>query len=181
MLFSPPQIYYDIGERYIMKRKVLLIGLMVVLLVLIPVGILTFMRLSSGKIADGIYKIKDNPDYPNAYIKVSGDSFQVFNLDMNRYWQEKQLDFILRMQNNENLEFDSGYTEEELRNLSDLNKLYVDKPYHYDSELRDKQGTYRYDYPCLSAGNLFGIYLEYDAWNHTLTIVRNGIELRFEK
>ena len=179
-----------------MKRKLKIAGIVLALIVTVPIAVLLLLSLFSsavrnklklvvnvpaGRINEGIYKIVDNPDYPDAYIKVSGKNFQVFNFDMNVYWRQQQYDLILRIQNNENTLFDTGYTESQLWEMSDLNKLYVDKPYRYDPQLREKEKMLYYNYPCLSEGNLFGVYLVYDALRDTLILSRYGIEVQFKK
>lgn len=163
-----------------MKKK-LIIAIVVILLIALPVGLYFLLKLNSGKLAEGKYRIVGSEKYPDAYIEVKGSEFRVYNIDLNEYWRQTMYDKIVGLQNNPNVEFDSGYSEEELWNISDLNEVYVNKAYQYDPDQKEKIGTYTFEYACLYAGNLFGLYIDYDSWNQTIELCRFDTTLRFEQ
>lgn len=163
-----------------MKKKLRII-IIILVLIAIPCGILLYLSMNNGRIDDGKYRIVGSAEFPDAYIVVKGDELRFFNIDMNSLWQKKQYDRVIKMQNSETLDFSTGFTEEQLWEMSDLNNMFVNNPFTYDPENRTKQGTYVYEYTCLSSGNLFGVFLTYDSWNHTICVENNGIKLQFER
>jgi len=163
-----------------MKKKLKII-IALIIIAAIPIGIVVYLKLSSGNIDDGTYRIVDNGQFPDAYIVVKGKTIQLFNIDLNEFWRQKQYDRIVKLQNSKELDFSTGLTEEQLWEAADLNAMFVDNAYEYDPDLREKTGTYEYEYSCLSTGNLFGVYLTYDSWNKTICVENMGIKLSFER
>ncbi len=163
-----------------MKKKMKLIIALIVIAV-IPIAIVLYLKLGNGNISDGTYHIVGNGEFPDAYIVVKGKTIQLYNIDLNSYWRQKQYDRIVKMQNSEALGFSTGLSDEQLWAAADLNAMFVDNSYEYDPDLQKKTGTYEYEYPCLSTGNLFGVFLTYDSWNKTICVENMGIQLNFER
>ena len=163
-----------------MKKKILFI-IAIIVLITIPTVIFFTLKINGKSMSNGTYYAVNCEEYPDAYVVVKGETIQFYNIDLNAIYREDQLNSVYMKQNNENLSFNTGLTDEELLELSDLNNMFVNNPYKYDSEDRWKEGTYIYYYRCLSYGNWFGLHLLYDSWNKTITINNYQLKITFEK
>lgn len=107
-------------------------------------------------ITDGKYMAVDCPEYPDAYIIVKNNSIQIYNIDVNAIYRNEQVEAIRKIC--EDKESGIALTDEEIEELSDLNKMFVENSYKVDVEKETKEGTYSYVYSCLSKGNYFGLH-----------------------
>lgn len=107
-------------------------------------------------IADGKYMVVDCPEYPDAYIIVKNNSIRIYNIDVNAIYRNEQVESIKKIC--EDKESGIVLTGEEIEELSDLNKMFVENAYKVDVEKGTKEGTYSYVYSCLSKGNYFGLH-----------------------
>ncbi len=155
----------------------IVIGLSLIV-VFFTVYILT--RTQNDRIPVGKYRIKDNDKYPDAYIEVTEHTIQYFNIDLNEYYQEMQMLSYRRVVDN-----DPGYygviSDEQLRILTDLNSVYVDRPFDYSRFEAIKTGTNIYTYRMTYHDNFLGVGLRYYTNIHQLEAKRNDIVLLFEK
>ncbi|MBR4342878.1 MAG: hypothetical protein IKP88_09255 [Lachnospiraceae bacterium] len=163
-------------------RKVIKITVIVVVFAVI--GVVSYLLLSNGSgIAEGKYFIKNNSEFPNAYAIVSGKTIQFFNIDFNGMFREQQLSSILTAQEERGL-LDTGYTKEELIELSDINHLVVDQPYDFSKLKPLKQGTNEYSYFFAVEGNYFGLWVNYNTWDKVMKIPErneDGTDIIFER
>lgn len=162
-------------------RKLLLIILGVGAAVAVLFAVKFVLRLTGNKIGSGRYHAVDCGMYPDAYIEVDGTGIRFGNIDLNALYRKNQLENILKIQHDEDIAFDTGFSDEELEEMSDLNKMFVENTFEYDPDLATKDGTYTKLYRCYCDGNLFGLYLKYDAWNRTITITNQQAVIEFRK
>lgn len=162
------------------KRKIVLILSIMIFLITSLVAVYFVTRPPENGIPSGIYMIKDNDRYPNAYAEVSEKTIQFFMIDLNEYYQEMQKTSYRRV-----IENDPGYygvvTEDELNMLTDLNAIYVDNPYDYSTSEVSKVGTNLYSYFTLYHDNFLGVVTHYDTKDKLLKIMRNKVVLTFER
>lgn len=141
------------------------IGLAIVILIItIAVG-----NISSGKIADGTYRIRNCSEFPDAYIVVKGNKIQFYNIDLNKLYREEELkDFKGWIEHGIGVEM----TQEQIEKASDLNELFVTNPWEiaYDLEGNNKQGTFSYVYFCIVKDTCFGLVLQYDSLHKTIQL-----------
>ena len=163
-----------------MKKKILII-IGIILLIAIPIAVNFLLKVNAKRMANGTYYAVNCEKYPDAYVVVKGETIQFYNIDLNATYRKDQLDSIYMKQNNENLSFDTGLTDEELLELSDLNNMFVNNPYEYDFDNGWKEGTFVYLLRCDGYERLFGLYLLYDSWNKTITINNDQLKITFEK
>lgn len=165
-----------------MKKKTRIFIVIIILALaassLIVVYVLT--KTSDDRIPPGIYRIKENDKYPDAYIEVTEHTIQYFNIDLNEYYQEMQMLSYRRVVDN-----DPGYygviSDEQLRILTDLNSVYVDRPFDYSRFEAIKTGTNIYTYRMTYHDNFLGVGLRYYTNTHQLEAKRNDVILVFEK
>lgn len=162
-----------------MKKKYFIYGLVAIILIAILVLVLKFTRIQDNGIADGKYVITDCPEYPDAYIKVKNNTIQIFNLDVNSIYRAEQVENIKKMCANKDLGI--YLTDQEIEELSDLNRMFVDNPYKVDLDKGNKDGTYSYVYPCHCKGNYFGLIFVYDSYNKTIKINNYQKKIVFKK
>ncbi|MGN0374023.1 MAG: hypothetical protein ACI4EN_00865 [Butyrivibrio sp.] len=163
-----------------MKKRIFII-LGAVILIAFPAVLYFSINIMGKNMSDGTYYVTDCEEFPEAYIVVKNGTLQFYNIDLNKIYREEQFNSIYDMQSNENLQFDTGYNREELWEMSDLNKMYVDNFYTYDEDRISKDGTFSYIYNCKTTGNLFGLFLKYDSWNKTIKINNYQMQILFKK
>lgn len=165
-----------------MKKKTRIFIVIIILALaassLIVVYVLT--KTSDDRIPPGIYRIKENDKYPDAYIEVTDRTVQYFNIDLNDYYQDMQMLSYRRV-----VDADPGYygviTDEQLKKLTDLNAVYVDQPFDYSGFEAIKTGTNTYAYRMTYHDNFLGVGLRYYTNTHRLEAKRNDVILVFEK
>ena len=150
-----------------MKKKWIAFSIVAALLIAVLVIVLRFTQKQTKGIADGKYMVVDCPEYPDAYIIVKNNSIRIYNIDVNAIYRNKESGIVL--------------TDEEIEELSDLNKMFVENAYKVDVEKGTKEGTYAYVYSCLSKGNYFGLHFVYDSYNKTIKINNYQKEIVFKK
>ena len=163
-----------------MKKKILFI-IAIIVLITIPTVIFFTLKINAKRMASGTYYAVNCEEYPDAYVVVKGETIQFYNIDLNAIYREDQLNSVYMKQNNENLSFNTGLTDEELLELSDLNNMFVNNPYKYDFKDGWKEGTFVYLLRCDGYERLFGLYLLYDSWNKTITINNYQLQITFKK
>lgn len=151
-----------------MKRNVKIcicsLAAIVFLMLVIVVG-----NASSGRIAEGTYRIRNCSEFPDAYIVVKGNKIQFYNIDLNKLYREEELkDFKAWIEHGIGVEM----TQEQIEKASDLNELFVTNPWEiaYDLEGNNKQGTFSYVYFCIVKDTCFGLVLQYDSLHKTLQL-----------
>lgn len=162
-----------------MKKKFFIIGIVAIVLAAILILVLKFTRKQTNGFADGKYVITDCPEYPDAYIKVKNNTIQIFNLDVNSIYRAEQVENTKKMCANEELGI--YLTDQEIEELSDLNRMFVDNPYKVDLDKGHKDGTYSYVFPCYCKGNYFGLIFIYDSYNKTIKINNYQKKIVFKK
>ncbi|MCR5743750.1 MAG: hypothetical protein K6F92_08565 [Lachnospiraceae bacterium] len=159
------------------KKKIILPVVIVLMLVIVVCAY--YYYKNSDVIADGTYKIVDNDDYPDAYIEAKGGNIVFRNIDLNEIYKDKLINEL-------NTLIDRGMiddmSEEEKNRLSDLNGIFVDDFYEIDYSYGTKTGTFTYNYACYAEiGIGRGFSINYDAQAKSITVMRAGINLTFEK
>lgn len=162
-----------------MKKKWIAFGIVAALLIAVLVIVLRFTKKQTTGIADGKYMVVDCPEYPDAYIIVKNNSIRIYNIDVNAIYRNEQVESIKKIC--EDKESGIVLTGEEIEELSDLNKMFVENAYKVDVEKGTKEGTYSYVYSCLSKGNYFGLHFVYDSYNKTIKINNYQKEIVFKK
>ena len=105
-----------------MKKKIIIL---IIIIALAAIGVGGYLILRNARtIPEGKYMIKNYAEYPDAYAIVSGKTIQFFNIDFNEMYRERELYYVLTAQEERGV-LDTGYTKEELIELSDLNRLVV--------------------------------------------------------
>lgn len=157
-----------------------------IVLVIFIFGIICYLFLHDGnKIPNGKYLIKSNEKFPNAYAMVSGKTIQFFNIDFNSMFREQQLSSILTAQEERGF-LNTGYTKDELIELSDINHLVVDQVYDF-SKLRvipDDTDKNSFFYHLAIEGDYFGLWIKYNTVDKVLCVpgkTAEDPELIFER
>lgn len=136
----------------------------VILIIIIAVG-----DISSGKIAEGTYRIKNCSEFPDAYIVVRGNKVQFYDIDLNKLYREEQLENFKRL-----VEHGIGVemTEKQIEKASDLNEMFVINSWEIDYDLvgDNKDGTFTYIYFCMVKDTFFGLVLQYDSLHKTIQL-----------
>ncbi|MBQ3513524.1 MAG: hypothetical protein IJA32_06975 [Lachnospiraceae bacterium] len=151
------------------------IGIILAVALLVAVGFVT--KVGGAEITEGTYKIKDCPEYPDAYLVVEDGKLQFFNIDFNAIYQEAQLELYKTMEERGAV---VPLTKEQLEQVSDLNQMYVVNEYELLEE-GSKTGTFTYVYWCYQSGYAFGLVFEYDSLHKTVQINNPVKTLVFEK
>lgn len=162
-------------------KKFIKIGLGVFLAVALLVVVIVIGKVGGAQIAEGTYKIKECKDYPDAYISVEENKVQFHNIDLNAIYQEEQMKSYMSMVESGAT---SSITDEQLKEISDLNSLFVSNPYELDYESigdESKSGTFTYIYFCYNSNSPFGLVLEYNSFDKTIQINSPVLNLIFEK
>lgn len=162
-----------------MKSKLKFVAIVIVA-ILVMVGVFVFVNIGGAKISEGKYKIIGVEEYPDAYIQVEGNNIQFYNIDLNAIYQQGQLDNYNNMIEKG---FPATYTDEQIKEYSDLNKMFVENSYTIDYETNDdnKSGTFTYIHYCIVDNAAFGFVLEYDSFNKTIQINSPIKNILFEK
>ncbi len=150
--------------------------IMALLMVFVLIGIIYYFTIDSGKIADGTYKIVNNDDYPSAVLVVEDGTIRFSNIDLNEVFKEA-IEKHVKAITEQNV---AELTKEEIEDYSNLNKYFVDNAYciDYSDGQFSKTGTFNYQFT-LVVGSLLGLGLEYDSWNKSIVVSRQGIYLYF--
>lgn len=161
-----------------MKKKIKVIIVVACAIVLL-IGVVLLCRIGGSEITDGVYEITDCSDFPNAYIEVTGNKLQFYEIDLNEIYQAAQIESYDNLNESGALDI----SEEKIAEISDLNNLLVSNPYEldYESITDNKNGTFTYIYYCMSEQNIFGLVLEYDSLHKTIQINSPVRQLVFEK
>ena len=160
-----------------MKKKWIVFSMVAAFLVAVLVIVLRFTKKQTNGITDGKYMVVDCPEYPDAYIIVKNNSIRIYNIDVNAIYRNEQVESIKKIC--EDKESGIVLTGEEIEELSDLNKMFVENSYKVDVEKGTKEGSYVYS--CLSKGNYFGLHFVYDSYNKTIKINNYQKEIVFKK
>lgn len=137
---------------------------LVILIIIIAVG-----NISSGKIAEGTYRIRNCSEFPDAYIVVKGNKVQFYDIDLNKLYREKELEsFKGWVEHGVGVEM----TEKQIEKASDLNELFVTHPWEIDYDIvgDNKDGTFTYIYFCIVKDTPFGLVLQYDSLHKTIQL-----------
>lgn len=156
------------------------IGIGVICAALFLLAAVMITRVGGAKITEGTYRVINYEVYPDAYITVTKDALQFYNIDLNAIYQAAQMETYEQMKERG---VTMGITDEQLEQISDLNRMFVSNSYalDYDALEDNKSGTFQYVYFCYGEQNLFGFVLEYDALHKTLQINSPVLKLTFEK
>lgn len=133
------------------------------------------------KLADGIYTVKENNLYPNAYIEIKDNHIQFFNIDLNALYKQNMVKCYIFVQENENGSL-SSEEKKEIDKSIDINKFLCEQPYmlNYDTLIKEDTHLYSNMFCKINHINSFG-YL-YDSKTKTLTFgVDTSNELNFVK
>lgn len=161
----------------IMKKK-LIVLLIIVLLVVTPIIVYFLTRGGGSDIAEGKYAIVNDTRFPDAYAVVKGKTIQFFNIDLNAYYQKTMTEIYRRAEKSRTEPY-TPMSDEELFQLTDLNSDFVDKAISFSSIEADKVGTKQYNYVFIHAP--FGIVIRYDSAQKTITMMNEGINIKFQK
>ena len=160
-----------------MKKTVAVVGIVVAAIALLA-GVTMLSYIGGEEITEGTYKIRNYPDYPEAYIEVKGNEIQFHNIDLNAIYRDDQVaDYHKMVEMNS----DFAVAEEEFDIVSDLNWLLVDNPYKLEYDGDAMQGTFEYVYFCTYKGTPFGVVIIYDSFHKTLMINNYTQKILFEK
>lgn len=161
-----------------MKKWIFVFGAGIAVISLLVVFFLT--RTSREGLSIGKYDIAGNDKYPNAYIEVTDNTIQFFNIDLNEYYQAEQMR-VYRMV----LDNDPGWygtvSDDELRSMADLNAVFIEKPYDYSQIDAKKIGTNLMAYLMLYHDNFLGLAIHYNTKTKHIDVMRDGVILSFEK
>ena len=149
-----------------MRKKLKWIILAVVIL-LIPVVILLVTKLGKNSFKKGRYNITECPEYPDAYAVVSTKGIRFYNIDLNALFQEHQFKSLSRFQE---MGLISGYSDEDLKSLSDLNKMFVENEFDFEKAVGKKVSSHEYYYSCLDFLDAIGLVFVYHDNDLSFTI-----------
>lgn len=164
-----------------MKKKFFkTIGIVVAILISMGgLGTLIFFNyVGDGSYTEGKYIIQNCEEYPDAYIKVKGDTIQFFNIDLNALCQDKKMKDYYRSVEKGNTE---PFLEEDLARVSDYNRAFVDNQWTMKYDEYSKSGTFKYVDFCMIEDTLFGIVLHYDSFHKTIEVYYSGESIMFKK
>lgn len=152
-------------------------GITIIFAVSLLMAVVFITKVGGAEITEGTYKIKDCPEYPDAYLVVEDGKLQFYNIDLNEIYQQAQLDTYKIME-------DSGavvpLTPEQLEQVSDLNQMFVLSEYELLEE-GSKTGTFTYVHWCYQSDYAFGLVFEYNALHKTVQINSPVKRLIFKK
>lgn len=171
----------DITDKvsYLMKKSLIVIGIGgCAVISLLIVYFLT--RIGGEGLPIGRYNIVDNARFPEAYIQVMDTTVQFFNIDLNEYYQEKQMTTYRRVLDNDQ-DWYGIVSDDELRNMTDLNAVFVERAYDYTKHSAKKIGTNIVAYLMLYHDNFLGLAIHYNTKTGHLDVMRSGITIAFEK
>ncbi len=166
-----------------MKGKIILI-IGVVIAILVVAGILIFVNIGGAEISEGKYKLVGYEKYQDAYILVKDNTIQFFNIDLNDIYQQGQLDNYNKMVEKG---FPSDFTDEQVKEYSDLNDMFANNPYTIDYEFYkelysdDKTVKFEHRYNCFRDNSAFGFLLEYNSLDKTIQIISPIQALLFKR
>ena len=153
----------------------------IVLIILVVPMILFLCFRDNSELKEGIYKVQESKEYPNAYILVENDSIQFFNIDLNALYKEEMVERYIFYQESEYGKL-SDEEKNEIKASIDLNKLLCDQSYkiNYETQIKDGWNEYSNMFCKINSINSFG-YL-YNASLETIYIGGGAsIELSFKK
>ena len=158
-------------------KKGIKIGIGIIFAVALLIVVIFITQVGGTEISEGTYKIKDCPEYPDAYLVVEDGKLQFFNIDFNEIYQEAQLKNYKAMEERGVVvPLEKGQLEQ----VSDLNQMFVSNEYELLEE-GSKNGTFTYVYWCLNKDYAFGLVFEYDSLHKTVQINNPVKTLVFEK
>ena len=128
--------------------------------VIIAIPVIVILVTSRGKVnfRKGRYVIAGCPEYPEAYAIVSKEGVRFYNIDLNELFQENQFKSLIRFQE---MGLISGYSEDDLKALSDLNKMFVENEYPFKKAVISKAASHEYYYRCEDFLDAIGLTLVY--------------------
>ena len=103
-------------------KKGIKIGIGIIFAVALLIVVIFITQVGGAEISEGTYKIKDCPEYPDAYLVVEDGKLQFFNIDFNEIYQETQLEnYKVMEERGVVVPLEKGQLEQ----VSDLNQMFV--------------------------------------------------------
>lgn len=158
------------------KNIKLIFGGVAVLIIILVVSAIVY--IGDNRFDDGIYRVVDNSEYPNAYIKVENNSIQFGGIDLNKIYPKKQAEEV---KDAIDKGFDLNVTDKDIEKESNLNAVFVDNKYYISNCEGQEEGTFKTLYHLLTPSKYFGLILIYDALHKTIHINNEIREMTFEK
>lgn len=155
-------------------KKVILIGVGVILVAILIVGTVIISGVGGAEIAEGTYSIVGFDTYPDASITVVENKVKFNNIDLNAIYAESQIaDYKRAVEDG----FDLNIADDQVPFLSDLNKHFVVNGYEidYKKHAEYKNGTFSYIYYCYVNETIFGLTLEYNSLEKKIE-VKNPVQ-----
>lgn len=159
-----------------MKKAIKLIFIGVVALTILLV-VFDNTYIGDERFDDGVYRVIDNSEYPNAYIIVENDSIQFVGIDLNKIYQKKQ---AKEVKDAIDKGFDLNVTDKDIKKESNLNAVFVDNKYDFSDCEGEEDGTFKTLYYLLTPSKYFGLVLVYDAFHKTIHINNEIQEMTFK-
>lgn len=161
-----------------MKKFKYTIIIILALAILAVVFKITYIK--DGTIDEGTYQVTDFEQFPNASITVTESTIQFHNIDLNKIYQEKQLE---QYKKTHDVNPELSYSEKEIETYSDLNQNFVNNAFNipYEQSETFKSGTFEYTYYFYPGNSIFGLVIIYDSFHKTLKINNEIQEINFEK
>lgn len=161
-----------------MMKKVIKISVISILAIVLMMVVVWVTLIGGQEITNGKYEIEGCKEYPDAYIEVNDGKIQFYNIDLNEIYQEYQTNAVKKiMGNNSSIKI----SDEEMEELSDLNRKFVSNPYTIEYDEDQKAGTFTYTHFCMSDQGLFGLVLRYDSLHKTIEIKSPVRDIVFKK
>lgn len=161
-----------------MRRSRWIIGIVVIALLLVLFFLIT---KDNSKLEDGIYRVQNNSQYPDAYIKVYGGSIQFCNINLDALYKNEMVIRYIYFQEN----VYGPLTDGEKKKINDsisLNAVlcYQSHELNYNMQIKESKDEYSNMFCKINSVNSFG-YL-YNTSTKTIVIgYGTQNELSFEK
>lgn len=159
-----------------MKKRIVILAIIIVV-ILIPIAIMLGIYVLSDNIRNGKYYVTNCEEYPDAYIEIKDKKMYIHNMDLNYYYQEKQLYDLQKFVEI----YELNYSEEEILLIADLNNTFSVEGYDLSEVSVIKKGTFSFWYPCNVKDTTVALQITYNSWENTLTISNQGYDFVFKK
>lgn len=173
IMINSTKLFYYIKRGSGMNK---IIAAIIVAAALILVGMTGYYLFrDTSKPGDGVYKVVDCEEYPDAYIKIESGKAQFFNIDLNaRYKKDVVSRYITYLERYKKQKL-TKEIKREISDAVDVNKMFCDTPFKLDySEenynSRDEEERHLYHYNFGFIVERYYLSYMYDSGEKTITL-----------
>ena len=149
-----------------MKKRIVG-GIILLVLIALPIVLYWLLLGNDDSMRDGVYRITDSDEYPDAYIEIKDDVIWIHNIDLNSIYQEKVFETYKKRQENMGV---YDYSEEEFKKASDYNYVFGERGYSLKYVVPVKDGTFITRYYCSIDESFFSLRFVYDSFKQTIVM-----------